>query len=114
MLDEIVVHGKPNHAWKEWHYLTKEERSALIEAYKAMRRGQFDKRIMERVFDDKFYERQEAEFEAMKAIRRGAMAMQRSPLQGTALINAQPGSFQPIPSQNTGLLSGISAALGLK
>ena len=59
MLDDMVVKNKQEHVWKEWHYLTKEERAALIDAYKAMRRGQFDKRIMERVFDDKFYDRQE-------------------------------------------------------
>lgn len=47
--------------WPEWHYLTKAEQDALIEAFKAMRRTEFDKRIMERVFDDKFYERQEEE-----------------------------------------------------
>ena len=47
--------------WPEWHYLTQAEQDALIEAFKAMRRTEFDKRIMERVFDDKFYERQEEE-----------------------------------------------------
>ena len=49
--------------WREWGYLSKEEQDALMTAYKQMRRAEFDKQIMERVFDDKFYERQDEEEE---------------------------------------------------
>ena len=97
LLDEIVVNGKPEYRWKEWHYLSKEERSALIDAYKEMRRGQFDKLIMERVFDEKFYERQDEEAQMMKLQR---MAMQPMVSQQTV----QPGS---VIATNTTGLSGL-------
>jgi hypothetical protein len=68
MLDGLLFGSKEVKAdvaqhWKEWGYLSKEEQDALMSAYKQMRRTEFDKQIMERVFDDKFYERQAEEEE---------------------------------------------------
>lgn len=62
MLDQMLTgrdKAKLLEGWAEWHYLSKEEQSALLDAYKQMRRTQFDQRIMERVFDENFYRRQE-------------------------------------------------------
>ena len=109
--------------WPEWHYLTQAEQDALIEAFKAMRRTEFDKRIMERVFDDKFYERQEeeerqyvfsktqqAQLQAqMRASQSAAMA------QGLGQItNIQPGSiYQTSPNNVSSGSNGLLGFFGL-
>lgn len=66
MLDVLVSGGKSSRhdtasSWKEWNYLSREEQEALLNAFRKMRRNQFDKQIMERVFDENFYQRQEEE-----------------------------------------------------
>lgn len=114
-LMEGVITGKDRDklllGWAEWHYLTKEEQSALIAGFKEMRRMEFDKRVMERVFDEDYYQRQEqAEIDRINMQKQ----MYISPLQG--LQNVQPGQFQTITTDNTsgGFFGGITAALGLK
>jgi hypothetical protein len=114
--------------WAEWHYLTKEEQAALIEAFKKMRRVEFDKRIMERVFDDKFYERQEEEerqyvFSKTQQAQLQAQvkANQAAQAQGLGTITAiQPGAlYRTSPNNvsladNSGILGSLGKALGFK
>jgi len=53
-----VEKGRP---YRDWHYFTDEERQALIAGFKGMKRAKFDKKIMERVFDEHYIERQREE-----------------------------------------------------
>jgi hypothetical protein len=57
---EKVILGETNKdkPWKDWQYFTDAERQALIEGFKEMKRAKFDNQIMERVFDEKYVERQ--------------------------------------------------------
>ena len=118
--------------WPEWHYLTQAEQDALIVAFKNMRRSEFDKRIMERVFDDKFYERQEeeerqyvfsktqqAQLQAQVQANKAALAQGVNPL--GAITAGQPGAvyYYDTPSNTSstsqnGILGPIAKALGLK
>lgn len=98
-LDELVTNSKAGTSWKEWHFLSKEERTALLEAYKEMRRGQFDKQIMERVFDDKFHE-QQSELQMMKLRR---MALQ--PM--TTQLSTSEAVMQAAPTGLSALFSGV-------
>lgn len=103
--------------WPEWHYLTQAEQDALIEAFKNMRRTEFDKRIMERVFDDKFYERQEEEerqyvfSKTQQAQLHAQIKAQHLQAQGLGQItNVQPGSIyqnQLAPNNVSGGLLGF-------
>jgi hypothetical protein len=97
-----VEKGKP---WRDWQYFTDEERQALIEGFKEMKRVKFDEKIMERVFDEGYIERQHEE------IRR-YMQPQTSPLYQPPLSNlvAQqaPNVFT---TDNTG--GGLMGAIGL-
>ena len=113
LMEGIVANRKgESPAWQEWHYLTKEEQSALIAGFKDMRRGQFDKLVMERVFDEDYYERQEREQYELERIKKQVYA---APYQ-QGLQNAQPHTFQTIATDNTsgGFFGGITAALGHK
>ena len=58
-MDDMVI-GKQdkNRPWRDWQYFTKEERQALLDGFKEMKRAKFDKEIMERVFDEHYIERQ--------------------------------------------------------
>lgn len=115
--------------WPEWHYLTQAEQDALIEAFKAMRRTEFDKRIMERVFDDKFYERQEEEerqyvfsktqqAQLQAQIKAGQAALAQTHI-GT-ITAGQPGALyytshnNVSPADNGGILGSLGRALGFK
>jgi hypothetical protein len=62
---EGVVLGKTDkdRPWKDWQYFTEEERQALIAGFKEMKRAKFDKGIMERVFDEKYIDRQHEELQ---------------------------------------------------
>lgn len=57
---EAMLLDKTNteRSWGDWQYFTEEERQALIDGFKEMKRAKFDKRIMERVFDERYIERQ--------------------------------------------------------
>jgi hypothetical protein len=58
-MDDVIL-GKQNkdRPWRDWQYFTEEERQALIDGFKEMKRAKFDKEIMERVFDERYIERQ--------------------------------------------------------
>ena len=58
-MDDVIL-GKQNkdRPWRDWQYFTEEERQALIDGFKRMKRANFDKHIMERVFDEHYIERQ--------------------------------------------------------
>lgn len=107
MLEQLVTgrdKAKLLEGWTEWHYLTKEEQTALLDAFKQMRRTEFDKRIMERVFDEEFYTRQEAEErERQRYLVRHSMS---NPAQ-----QLQPGQIQTYTTTGTG--GGIMNAMGL-
>lgn len=104
--------------WPEWHYLTKDEQDALIETFKAMRRTEFDKRIMERVFDDKFYERQEEE-ERQYVYSKTQQAQLQAQIKANAtqamglgqITNLQPGALQQASPNNVS--RGLLGFLGL-
>ena len=98
---EGIILGKTDkdRPWKDWQYFTKEERQALIEGFKEMKRTKFDKRIMERVFDEKYVERQVEELHRQY--------IQPSP---SLLYPAQPGTFITT-TDNTG--GGLMGAIGL-
>jgi hypothetical protein len=115
--------------WPEWHYLTQAEQDALIEAFKAMRRTEFDKRIMERVFDDKFYERQEEEerqyvfSKTQQAQLQAQMRASQSAMAQThigTITAGQPGALyytspnNVSPADNGGILGSLGRALGFK
>lgn len=106
MLEQLVTgrdKAKLLEGWAEWHYLTKEEQTALLDAFKQMRRTEFDKRIMERVFDEEFYTRQEAEErERQRYLVRQSMSNQH---------HLQPGQIQTYTTTETG--GGIMNAIGL-
>lgn len=105
MLEQLVTgrdKAKLLEGWAEWHYLTKEEQTALLDAFKQMRRTEFDKRIMERVFDEEFYTRQEAEE------RERQRYIVRNHLQPSQI---QPGQIQTYTTTETG--GGIMNAIGL-
>ena len=106
---EGIILGKTDkdRPWKDWQYFTKEERQALIEGFKEMKRTKFDEKIMERVFDEGYIERQHEE------IRR--YYSQTSPTYSPLLSNlvaqqAQPGTFITT-TDNTG--GGLMGAIGL-
>lgn len=61
-IEQIVYAGDTERPWADWHCFTEEERQALIAGFKEMKRTQFDKNIMERVFDEQYsMERQREE-----------------------------------------------------
>jgi len=98
-----VEKGKP---YRDWHYFTDEERKALIDGFKEMKRVKFDKMVMERVFDEKYVERQ------VEELHRQYIQPQTSPLYQPSLSNlvAQqaPNVFT---TDNTG--GGLMGAIGL-
>lgn len=92
--------------WKEWQYFTEEERQALIDGFKEMKRTKFDKKIMERVFDEKFIERQRAEMQ----LRRYSTIQ---PLHVNPAQQIQPGTFiTTTDGTNGGLMGAIGLGLG--
>ena len=58
MDDMVIGRQDKNRPWRDWQYFTKEERQALLDGFKEMKRAKFDKEIMERVFDEQYIERQ--------------------------------------------------------
>jgi len=101
---EGIILGKTDkdRPWKDWQYFTKEERQALIEGFKEMKRVKFDNKIMERVFDEKYVERQVEELH-----RQYIQSIKPSP---SLLYPAQPGTFVTT-TDNTG--GGLMGAIGL-
>lgn len=103
---EQMILGKEDreHPWKDWQYFTEEERQALIDGFKEMKRAKFDKGIMERVFDEQYIERQREE---MRKYKQGFYQSPIMPLQQ----NQQAGQFRTITTDNTG--GGLMNAIGL-
>jgi hypothetical protein len=58
---ERMILGDKGTPWRDWYYFTEEERQALIDGFKEMKRVKFDGGIMERVFDEEYVERQREE-----------------------------------------------------
>jgi hypothetical protein len=58
---ERMILGDKGTPWRDWYYFTEEERQALIDGFKEMKRVKFDNGIMERVFDEQYVERQREE-----------------------------------------------------
>ena len=58
---EQIILGDKGTPWRDWYYFTEEERQALIDGFKEMKRVKFDNGIMERVFDEQYVERQREE-----------------------------------------------------
>ena len=86
---------------------TEEERQALVEGFKEMKRAKFDKTVMERVFDEQYIERQQ------ERIRFATQSINTANLQNMAAKGAQqtpPGTFITTTT-NTG--SGLMSAIGL-
>jgi hypothetical protein len=51
LMRDIVRGDKVKH-WDDWHLLTKEEQSALIQGYKNMMRSRFDRGIMKKLLEE--------------------------------------------------------------
>jgi hypothetical protein len=99
-MDDVIL-GKQNkdRPWRDWQYFTEEERQALIGGFKEMKRANFDKHIMERVFDEHYIERQQ------ERIRRQYQNTNTSNLQNSVLAKQQ-------AAQNS-VLGGLMGAQGL-
>jgi len=97
-MDDVIL-GKQNkdRPWRDWQYFTEEERQALIDGFKEMKRTKFDKTVMERVFDEQYIERQQ---ERIRFANQPQYHTQQ----------AQPGHFQTITTDNTG--GGLMSAIG--
>lgn len=107
---EKMILGKEDkeRPWRDWQYFTEEERQALIDGFKGMKRAKFDKEIMERVFDERYVERQHEEIQKAKQQR-----YHSAPL----VPQLQPGQVQPLQgggyittTDNTG--GGLMGAIG--
>lgn len=119
--DEVLAN------WPEWYYLTKYEQDALITAFKTMRRTEFDKRIMERVFDEKFYTRQEEEALAQAQYQQQLAQQRAKMMQPSVLTTNSPNTVSPLQAvyisgggtgatatTDQGLWGSIGSALGFK
>ena len=100
-----VEKGKP---WRDWQYFTDEERKALIEGFKAMKRTKFDEKIMERVFDEGYIERQHEEIRRYYSQPLTSSPPSMYPPQ--QMHSTQPGTFITT-TDNTG--GGLMGAIGL-
>lgn len=102
-MDDVIL-GKQNkdRPWRDWHYFTEEERQALIDGFKGMKRAKFDKEIMERVFDEHYIERQHEKIQKAKQQR-----YHSAPL----VPQLQPGQFRTVTTDGTG--GGLMGAIGL-
>ena len=59
----LLNRDNKDRTWGDWQYFTEEERQALIDGFKGMKRAKFDKGIMEQVFDERYIERQREEMQ---------------------------------------------------
>lgn len=106
---EKMILGKEDkeHPWKDWQYFTEEERQALINGFKEMKRAKFDKGIMERVFDERYIERQHEEIQKAKQQRYYSAPLVPQPGQIQPLHN---GGFTTVTTDNT---AGFIGSIGL-
>ncbi len=98
----LLNRDNKDRTWGDWQYFTEEERQALIDGFKGMKRAKFDKGIMERVFDERYIERQREEMQMMYQPQ-----IQR---QHSAQQQMQPGSFITTTNNTSG---GLMNAIGL-
>lgn len=103
-MEQVILGDDKGNPWKDWQYLTKEERQALIAGFKEMKRAKFDKGIMERVFDEQYIERQQEAIRLSKQPQFYKPSLQQNQ-------QAQPGQFRTITTDNTG--GGFFGGLGL-
>lgn len=110
---EGLILGKieKDRPWRDWQYFTDEERQALIDGFKEMKRAKFDKRIMERVFDEKYVERQVEELQKAKQPQYYQPQTLSPPMYPPQQMNAVPHPFQITTTDNTG--GGLMGAIGL-
>lgn len=104
---EGVVLGKTDkdRPWRDWQYFTDEERKALIEGFKEMKRGKFDKKIMERVFDEGYIERQVEDLQKSRQPQ-----FYSHPLQAPPVHPLQQGTFITTTDNTSG---GLLGSIGL-
>lgn len=104
---EGIILGKieKDRPWRDWQYFTDEERKALIEGFKAMKRTKFDEKIMERVFDEGYIERQHEE---IRRYMQPQSSPTYSPLLSNLVAQQTPNVFT---TDNTG--GGLMGAIGL-
>ena len=111
------------HAYIEepFWFLSDADKEALVGAWKHYHYKAFEKRTMERVFDENYYERQEQERQnqmraySNKSVVQSQLAASTGTYQTTQI---QPGQFHHHPAQNSigassGLLGSLGSALGL-
>jgi hypothetical protein len=99
----LLNRGNKDRTWGDWQYFTEEERQALIDGFKGMKRAKFDKGIMERVFDERYIERQREEMQYQTQI-------QRQQMRQAAQQQMQSGTFITTTNNTTG---GLMNAVGL-
>jgi len=101
---EGIILGKieKDRPWRDWQYFTDEERKALIDGFKEMKRVKFDNLIMERVFDEGYIERQREEIK-----------MQYQPQQASNNIMAQQQAQNMAANQARGLVGQMAGSQGL-
>jgi hypothetical protein len=106
-MDDVIL-GKQNkdRPWRDWQYFTEEERQALIDGFKEMKRANFDKRIMERVFDEHYIERQQERIRQQHQTQSPYFPLSKQ----NAAQQMQPGTFITT-TDNTG--GGLMGAIGL-
>jgi dipeptidase len=112
------------HAYVEepFWFLSETDKEALVAAWKHYHYKAFEKRMMERVFDENYYARQEEaklyEQQMKQQMYQQRMAMQNQLAASTGTYQTtqiQPGQFHHHPAQNSnsGLLGSLGSALGI-
>ena len=111
LIGQVVYAGETERPWADWHCFTEEERQALIAGFKEMKRTQFDKSIMERVFDEQYSmerqreERREARQSIYAQKAQAAQAFHAAQIQGHTKITQ---TIQPMHGGG-----GLMNAMGL-
>jgi hypothetical protein len=99
----LLNRDNKDRTWGDWQYFTEEERQALIDGFKGMKRAKFDKGIMERVFDERYIERQREEMQMQ-------YQTQIQQMRQAAQQQMQSGTFITTTNNTTG---GLMNAVGL-
>jgi hypothetical protein len=105
-------------SWQEWRYFTAEERQALVDGFKEMKRTKFDKEIMERVFDEHYIERQRMEHQYKAQLQVHQMQAAQIRAQTAQAFNAAQAQYPGMSAQNAtgfkggGLMDSLGVGLG--
>jgi len=83
----VPKHKDYEPARQAYWFLTEADKKALVEAFKKMHYDDFEKSVMDRVFDENYYERQEEQARHHRAMQNQMLA------QSTGTIGPQPGGF---------------------